>query len=63
MHFLLLDHGIRPLVASLGGLTASQLVYVTDGELPSGAAIGAELDQRLAAMADELVSLAGRIIR
>lgn len=60
MHLLLLDHGIRPLVASLGGLTASQLVYVTDSELPSGAEIGPELDKRLAAMAGELVTLAGR---
>ncbi len=61
MHLLLLDHGIRPLVASLGGLTASQLVYVTDSELPNGSEIRLDLDSRLAAMADELVTLAGRI--
>jgi FMN reductase len=53
-HLLAIDHGLRPLVASLGGLTAARGVYVTDAQLPSGAPIPADLDQSLAALAAEL---------
>ena len=56
MHALMLDHGLRPLVASLGGLSAAGLLYVTDAEYPSGA--GADVPEpvlvRLRALASEL---------
>lgn len=35
-HRLAIDHGIRPLVASLGGLTAAAGIYATSDDLPDG---------------------------
>jgi len=56
IHALMLDHGLRPLVASLGGLGAAGLFYVTDAEYPSAA--GADVPEpvlvRLRALASEL---------
>jgi len=37
-HALAIDHALRPLVASLGGLSAAQAIYATDETFPSGAA-------------------------
>jgi FMN reductase len=37
-HALAIDHALRPLVASLGGLSAAQSIYATDETLPSGSA-------------------------
>lgn len=59
IHTLALDHGLRPLVASLGGLSASRGLFVTDLRLPSGASIPDDLDRELAALAAELHILAG----
>jgi FMN reductase len=58
-HALLVDHGLRPLVASLGGLSASRLVYVTDADYPSAAEaeIPSSVVERLAALAEELALL------
>jgi FMN reductase len=58
-HALAVDHGLRPLVASLEGLSAAHAVYATDadletypaGPLPSG------VDAQLHALADELCAL------
>ena len=40
-HLLMLDHGVRPLIASLGGLTTAAAIYATpadfDGEEPTAA--------------------------
>ncbi len=56
-HALAIDHGLRPLVASLAGLSAARAVYVTDADLgtfPSGP-LPANVDERLQALAEELV--------
>jgi FMN reductase len=56
-HALAIDHGLRPLVASLAGLSAARAVYVTDADLetfPSGP-LPASVDERLRALAEELV--------
>jgi FMN reductase len=60
-HALVIDHGLRPLVASLAGLSAVRAVYVTDADLesfPSGP-LPATVDERLRALAEELVSRSG----
>jgi FMN reductase len=55
-HALAIDHGLRPLVASLNGLSAARGVYVTDAELGAfpGAPLPTELEEPLKALADEL---------
>ncbi len=55
-HALAIDHGLRPLVASLAGLSAACSVYVTDADLGSFPAgpLPAEVDARLQALAAEL---------
>jgi FMN reductase len=58
-HALAIDHGLRPLVASLEGLSAAHAVYATDADLetfPSGPLPTAISDQ-LQALADELKAL------
>lgn len=57
-HLLALDHGLRPLVASLGGLTAARTVYAVDAQVPSGGPIAEEVDRQLQALAVELRGLA-----
>ncbi len=60
-HALAIDHGLRPLVASLAGLSAARAVYVTDADLetfPSGP-LPASVDERLRALAEELVLRSG----
>lgn len=55
-HALAVDHGLRPLVASLEGLSAAHAVYATDADLetfPSGP-LPASVDAQLQALADEL---------
>ena len=56
-HALAIDHALRPLVASLAGLSAAHSVYVTDADLesfPSGP-LPASVADRLQALADELI--------
>jgi FMN reductase len=59
-HALAIDHALRPLVASLGGLSAARAIYATDEMFPGGGA--APLPEPLAAsvreLAEELVKLA-----
>jgi FMN reductase len=57
-HALAIDHGLRPLVASLAGLSAARSVYVTDADLgsfPSGP-LPAGVEDRLRALASELAA-------
>ncbi len=59
-HALAVDHGLRPLVASLEGLSAAHAVYATDADLetfPSGPLPDA-VNGQLRALADELCALA-----
>ena len=61
-HALVIDHGLRPLVASLAGLSAARAVYVTDADLgsfPTGP-LPASVDERLHALADELLLRSAR---
>jgi FMN reductase len=61
-HALAVDHGLRPLVASLEGLSAAHAVYATDADLetfPNGPLPDAVAAQ-LGALADELQAHARR---
>lgn len=56
-HALAVDHGLRPLVASLAGLSAAHSVYATDADLgpfPAGP-LPSPVEDKLAALAGELV--------
>jgi FMN reductase len=58
-HALVIDHGLRPLVASLAGLSTPRGVYATDGELgtfPNGP-LPEPLAEQLGALADDLSRL------
>ena len=58
-HALAIDHGLRPLVASVEGLSAARAVYATDADLetfPAGP-LPPALDELLHALADELQAL------
>jgi FMN reductase len=57
-HLLAIDHGLRPLVASLRGLSAANAVYVTDAQLPDKTLIPAAIAQALGALTSELLALA-----
>lgn len=56
-HALAIDHGLRPLVASLRGLSAAQSLYVTDAQIPDKTQLPAEIDQQSGALAQELYLL------
>jgi FMN reductase len=56
-HSLAADTGLRPLVASLRGLTAARSVYATNAGFPDAAVIPAPLDAELRALAEELAAL------
>jgi FMN reductase len=57
-HRLSVDHGLRPLVASLGGLSASRAVYVTDAQIPDLTTIPEPIDAQTRDLALELCRLA-----
>ena len=57
-HALSIDHGLRPLVASLRGLSASQALYVVDSQFPDKTLIPEAIDQQTSALAHELYTLA-----
>jgi FMN reductase len=57
-HTLAIDHGLRPLVASLRGLTAAQAIYVTDAQLPDKTQVPEAIDRQAHALARELYVLA-----
>lgn len=56
-HALAIDHGLRPLVASLAGLSAAQAIYVTDKQFPDKTQTPAEIEQATLGLAQELHSL------
>jgi len=60
IHSLAVDHEMRPLVASLGGLSAARSLYVTDAELDGfpDAPLSDDLAVRVGGLADELVKIA-----
>jgi hypothetical protein len=53
------DTGLRPLVASLRGLTAAHSIYATNASFPDPTDIPASLDAELHALVDELITLGG----
>jgi NAD(P)H-dependent FMN reductase len=57
-HRLAVDHGLRPLIASLGGLSAARSVYVTDAQLPELTTIPEPIDAETRELALELCQLA-----
>ncbi len=57
-HMLAIDHGLRPLVASLAGVSAATGIYATPADFTNGAA-GEALALRLADAVDEALRLAG----
>ena len=57
-HMLAIDHGLRPLVASLAGVSAANGIYATPGDFADGVP-GPALAQRLADAIDEALRLAG----
>ncbi len=56
-HMLAIDHGLRPLVANLAGVSAATGIYATPGDFTDGVP-GEALAQRLADAVDEAVRLA-----
>lgn len=57
-HALSIDHGLRPLVASLGGLSVAQALYVTDKYFPDKNQIPDEIGQVVTTLAEEAHLLA-----
>jgi FMN reductase len=59
-HALAVDHGLRPLVASLRGLSAAQAIYATDADLGGYPTepLPEVVAQQVQALADELLTLA-----
>jgi FMN reductase len=56
-HMLSVDHGLRPLIANLGGVSASTAIYATPADFVDGEPAEA-LAARLASAADEASNLA-----
>ena len=56
-HLLAIDHGLRPLVASLGGLSAATSIYATKQDFADDSP-GPELAGRLSRAAEEAARLA-----
>ncbi len=56
-HMLAIDHGLRPLIASLGGVSAATAIYATPADFVDGEP-GEALAERLAVVADEANRLA-----
>ena len=59
-HALVIDHALRPLVASLAGVSASSGIYITDGQFPDKSNIPVEVTEKIDELANELVILAQR---
>lgn len=62
-HALAIDHGLRPLVASLRGLSAAYSLYVTDSQIPDKTQLPAEIEEQTRRLARELLTLAGGLHR
>lgn len=61
LHGLAIDHGLRPLVASLSGLSAADGLYVTDTQFPDKTNLPPDLNQKLVGLAHELLTLAAAL--
>jgi len=59
-HALVVDHALRPLVASVAGLSAASGIYITDGQFPDKSAIPGEVSDKIDEMVHELIFLAQR---
>ncbi len=53
-HLLALDHGLRPLVASMGGLSAASGIYVTDAQFPDKSMLPENVHLQTVQLAKEL---------
>jgi FMN reductase len=62
-HLLAIDHGLRPLVASLKGLSAAQALYVSDSQFPDKLRLPDAINQQARLLASELVDLARAVAR
>jgi FMN reductase len=62
-HLLMIDHGLRPLVASLRGLSAAQAVYVVDSQFPDKQHIPESILDQLCVLVDELLVVATVLAR
>jgi SsuE family FMN reductase len=58
LHALCIDHGLRPLVASLGGVSAANAVYVTDKIFPDKSNIPAPVCHLANELASEVLQFA-----
>lgn len=61
LHGLAIDHGLRPLVASLSGLSAAEGLYITDAQFPDKTNLPADINQKLVGLAHELLTLAAAL--
>lgn len=59
-HALVVDHALRPLVASLAGLSAASGMYVTDGQFPDKSNIPVDVIEKIDELGHELIILAQR---
>jgi FMN reductase len=57
-HALAIDHGLRPLVASLRGLSAATSLYVVDAQVPDKTMLPPDIDEQTRGLAAELRALA-----
>ncbi|NLD75564.1 MAG: FMN reductase [Acidimicrobiales bacterium] len=60
-HHLSVDHGLRPLVASLGGWTVPSGIYATKADIGDDGAFSEKLTRTVAAASDEALALAGAL--
>ena len=63
-HLLAIDHTLRPLVASLAGLSAAHAIYATDADLPDykTGVIPESITTQVAALADELLAISSGLM-
>ncbi len=62
-HSLSVDHGLRPLVASLGGWTTPTGIYATRADVSDDGVITEAVDERIVAAVDEAISVARSLRR
>lgn len=62
-HALVLDHALRPLVASLRGFSASQALYIVDAQFPDKTKIPDAIEEQTSALAAELYTLGCALVR
>ena len=62
-HSLSVDHGLRPLIASLGGWTTPTGVYATRADVSDDSVISEAVETQLAAAVDEAIGVARSLRR